>query len=71
MILFLWQILKTRESYACGFYFYIYRSKKLWQIMRVSIAYTQILDYIILYTVRAKKLDDMSHREHKFLYNVA
>jgi hypothetical protein len=42
--------------------------QKLWQIVGVSIACAQILDYIFH---ARKKLDDMSHIEHKFLYNVA
>jgi hypothetical protein len=46
--------------------------QKLWQIMGVSIACMQILDYIFPSTARAqKKLDDMRHTKHKFLYNVA
>jgi hypothetical protein len=45
--------------------------QKLWQIVGVSIACAQILDYIFLSSSCAQKMDDMSHMEHKFLYNVA
>jgi hypothetical protein len=39
--------------------------------MGVSIVCSEILDYIFLSTASRKKLDDMCHTEHKFLYNVA
>jgi hypothetical protein len=45
--------------------------QKLWQIVGVSIACVQILDYIFLSIASAQKMNDMSHIEHKFLYNVA
>jgi hypothetical protein len=38
---------------------------------RVFIAYAQILDGIFVSTTHAKKLDDMSHTEHKFLYKLS
>jgi hypothetical protein len=41
------------------------------KIVGVSIACAEMLDYIFLSTARAQKWDDMSHTEHKFLYNVA
>jgi hypothetical protein len=45
--------------------------QKLWQIVGVSIAYTQVLDDIFVYTARMQKKDDMIYVEHKFLYKVA
>jgi hypothetical protein len=44
--------------------------QKLWQILEVSVACAQILDYIFLSSSCVQKMDDMSHIEHKFLYNV-
>jgi hypothetical protein len=45
--------------------------QKLWQIIGVFIVCTQILDDIFVSTIRAQKMDGMSHAEYKFLYKVA
>jgi hypothetical protein len=45
--------------------------QKLWQVLRVFIAYTQILDDIFVFIACAQKLDVSYHTEHKSLYKVA
>jgi hypothetical protein len=68
-ILFLWQIQKIWELNACGFYFYIDP-----KIMANRGSFHCIRGNFGLYfvsTARAQKLDDMTHTEHKFLYNFA
>jgi hypothetical protein len=40
--------------------------QKLCQVVWVSIACTQILDYIFVSSTHAQKMDDMSHVENKF-----
>jgi hypothetical protein len=61
---------KTWESHACGFYFYADPKKygKSWEFPLHARKFW-IIFYFPLHA--RKKLDDMSHTEHKFLYNVA
>jgi hypothetical protein len=40
---------------------------KLWHVVRVFIACTQILDDIFIYTARAQKMDGTYHAKHKNL----
>jgi hypothetical protein len=61
---------KTWELHACGFYFYkelkIMANRGSFHCMRVNFGL-----YFSFHRTRAKKLSDISHTEHKFLYNIA
>jgi hypothetical protein len=51
--------------------FYFHTDPKIMTNRGSFIACAKILDYIFISTARAQKMDNMSHIEHKFLYNVA
>jgi hypothetical protein len=61
---------KTWDSHACGFYFYIY-PKIMANCGSFYCMHANFGLYFPFHYTRAKKLDDKSHTEHKFLYNVA
>jgi hypothetical protein len=51
-------------------FLFLYRSKNYGKLWEFPLHARKIGLYFSFYYTRAKKLDDMSHTKHNFLYNV-
>jgi hypothetical protein len=56
---------------ACMWFLFLYRSKNYGKSWEFPLHACKFLIIFVFLVQARKKLDDMSHIEHKFLYNVA